>query len=268
MHKDTYVLITGASKGIGKELAKIFARHLYSLILVARSGDVLKELQEEFLAKFSIDVKVYEKDLSDPQQAVALHEEIKEQNLPVHILINNAGFGIYGNILETGLNTEIEMIRLNIESLTILTKLFAQDMKDRGGGKILNVASTAAFQPGPGMAVYYATKSYVLSFSEAISEELKPYNIQVSTLCPGPTDTEFHDRAGTRNSPIMQKLSMDAETCAAVAYQKFMEGTRIIIPGIINKIGVFSTRFTPRWLLLKVVASIMKQKNEKRIKEN
>ncbi|RMD48461.1 MAG: SDR family oxidoreductase [Ignavibacteria bacterium] len=255
-----YVLITGASKGIGKELANIFARHLYSLILVARSEELLQQMKQEFESKFSIDVKIFVYDLSDSEQAIGLFDEIKKQNLKVDILINNAGFGMYGEFLEIDEKSEQQMIHLNIETLTLLSKLFGREMAKNGGGKILNVASTAAFQPGPGMAVYYATKAYVLSFSEAISYELRPLGIQVSTLCPGPTDTEFHDRAGTRKSVIMQKLNMDAETCASIAYRQFMKGKRLIIPGLMNKIGVFSTRFMPRPWLLWVVYQFMKQK--------
>lgn len=260
MNKNKYVLITGATKGIGNELTRIFARHLYSLILVSRNEEQLKKIAEEFQQKFSIDVLYFALDLSNPLNAHKLADLIEEKNIPVHILINNAGFGAYGNYLDIDLRTEEEMIQLNILSLSILTKRFAKIMKERDGGKILNVASTAAFQPGPYMSVYYATKAYVLSFSEALYEELKPLGIQVSTLCPGPTKTDFHTRAGTTESRLMNMFQMSAEECAVAAFQGLMQGKRLIIPGWINKIGVFSIRLAPRGMILKFVKFIMSKR--------
>ncbi|GAB4169771.1 MAG: SDR family oxidoreductase [Calditrichia bacterium] len=260
MNNRTFTLITGATKGIGYELTKLFARHLHSLVLVARDEQKLAEISKQCMEKYSIEVIPLAMDLSVPENVDQLIDYIQQKGISIDILINNAGFGVYGDFLELDEKTDIEMINLNITALVKLTKAIGRIMKDQGHGKILQVASTAAFQPGPNMAVYYATKAFVLSFSEAVSKEFADYHIQVSTLCPGPTETAFHDRAGTRSSVLMQKLNMSAEKCAHIAFEGFMNGKRLIIPGMMNKIGVFLVRFFPRSWVLSVVKLFMKQK--------
>lgn len=255
-----YVLITGASRGIGYELAKWFARDHYSLMLVARDQQRLEEIAEEFRKSYGVHVQQLAVDLSRPEGTDQLIGLLEEQQLPLSVVVNNAGFGAYGPFPEIDPQVEREMLELNMITLTRLTRYAVMKMRENGGGKILNVASTAAFQPGPLMAVYYATKAYVLSFSEALHEELKEYGIHVSTLCPGPTDTDFHRRAGTTSSRLIRFVNMDAETCARIAYRDFMRGKRLIVPGLMNRMGIISVKFLPRGWVLKVVHAMMKKR--------
>ncbi len=250
-----YALITGASGGIGMELARVFASKGHSLILTARSTDKLEALKEELEKKYSIRAEVITKDLSRPGAPKELYLEILAKKLEVSILVNNAGFGIYGHFSETDLSSELEMLQLNIVSLTELTKLFLGPMKLRKSGKILNLASTAAFQPGPVMACYYASKSYVLSFSEAIDNELKGSGVSVSTLCPGPTESDFQVRADINMNISLFKASgiMSAVSVAKAGYEGLMKGKRVIVPGLINKITPLGMRFLPRVLVTALV---------------
>ena len=184
-------LITGASTGIGKELAKEFAKDKIDLVLVARSEDVLTKNAKELEHKYGIKAYVLAKDLSEPESAEKLNENTKEAGLHIDYLVNNAGFGDHGYFVESNLSKQQDIINLNILALTKLTHLYAQNMVAKKSGTILNIASTAAFQPGPLMSVYFATKHYVLAFSEALTEELKQHNVKVCTLCPGPTESSF-----------------------------------------------------------------------------
>lgn len=229
-----YALITGASGGIGCELAKEFARHGHNLILVARHGRGLEELAERIADETGVRVHVLVTDLAVPGAAEELYHEVRRLSLDVDILVNNAGAGQVGLFVETPMETDGMMIRLNIAALTELTKLFGRDMAARGQGKILNVASTGSYHPGPYTAVYYATKAYVLSFTEAIARELSPLNVTVTALCPGATRTGFAERAG-KSDP---EGAMDAETVARIAYKGFMKGKRVIVPGFLNKCWV------------------------------
>jgi short-subunit dehydrogenase len=242
MKRGKTVLITGASTGIGFELARQFALEKYDLVLVARNNQKLTEAAEEFMAKYGCSVTVIQKDLSYKGSASELFNEVTAAGIEIDILVNNAGIGNCGLFHETDLHKDIEMIELNITALTVLTKLFSEDMVRRGGGKILNVASTGAYQPGPFIAVYYATKAYVLSFSEAISNELKDCGVSVSTLCPGATLSEFAKRAGKADA----KNAMSAKNVAEIAYEGLMNNKRTIIPGLANKIGVLIAKLLPR----------------------
>ena len=189
------------------------------------------------------------KDLSSINAANEIYKEAQRQEITVDVLVNNAGFATHGLFSEISLEEEIGEIQVNVTSLTALTKLFLRDMVERGTGKVLNIASTAAFQPGPLMAVYYATKSFVLSFSEALSEELKGTGITVTALCPGPTRTGFSQRASIQNS-ILFKKSEDPKNVAKIGYKGLMSGKRVVIPGIINVISTNLVKFIPHKILL------------------
>jgi short-subunit dehydrogenase len=254
-------LITGASTGIGFEFAKLLAADGYNLVLIARDEQKLREIAGSLPSKFNISVKIYPKDLSVTGDLENLIRQIREDAGAIEVLVNNAGFGLSGAFVDTDLARELEMIRLNVVSLVIFTKLLAKEMVQRKGGKILNVASTAAFQPGPLMAIYYATKAFVLSFSEALAEELKESGVTVTALCPGPTATQFSKRAELEKSRLFKGgivPVLDAATVAKIGYDGLSKGQRVVIPGLINRIGVFSVRLTPR----KLVAQIAKQLNQ------
>ncbi|GAB4132774.1 MAG: SDR family oxidoreductase [Ignavibacteriales bacterium] len=259
-----YVLITGASSGIGLELAKVFARENHNLILTARSEKKLSELQQEIQKQYNVDVIVIPKDLSLDNSASEIYDEIKKRKQNVDILVNNAGFGTYGNFTETNLETEIRMINLNITSLVKLTKFFSKEMLERRSGKIMNVASTAAFQAGPLMSIYYATKAFVLSFSEAIANELKGSGVTVTILCPGPTTSGFQEAANITQSRIVKgrKLPTSADV-AEYGYKALMKGKRIAIHGTINSIMANSIRFFPRKFVTAVVGFIQKERDQK-----
>ncbi|WP_018131018.1 SDR family NAD(P)-dependent oxidoreductase [Effusibacillus pohliae] len=258
-------LITGASSGIGRDLTKLFARDGYDLVLVARSESVLSRLTKELQEQFGISVKVIVKDLALPASPVEIYEELQKESIRVNVLVNNAGFGLYGFFSETDGQAEWEMIQLNIAALTQLTKLFLPAMMERGEGKILNVASMAAFQPGPLMAVYYATKAYVLSFSEALANELQGTGVSVTALCPGPTSTGFEKRAGLEQSKLFKSGTMDSETVANIGYVGLMQNKTVVIPGLKNKLMAFSVRFLPRNTVTRIVRMVQgKLKHEPR----
>ncbi|MDZ7959977.1 MAG: SDR family oxidoreductase [Aulosira sp. DedQUE10] len=255
-------LITGAASGIGYQLAYIFGRNNYNLVLVDKNEQKLAEISEEFAKKFSIVVKTFAKDLSIPTSPTEIFTELQQSSIKVDVLVNNAGFGTYGVFAETDLTTELNMLQVNIVSLTHFTKLFLQDMVEQGYGKVLNVASVAAFQPGPLMAVYFATKAYVLSFSEAIANELEGTGVSVTVLCPGPTASEFQKTAAMEDSKISSvNRMMDTETVAKIGYSSLMANKTVVIPGLRNKILTESVRFTPRKLVTKVVKSMHELKN-------
>jgi short-subunit dehydrogenase len=240
------VLITGASSGIGLELARLFARNGYNLLLVARNADRLGEVAKE-LQSLGVDAKSLAVDLADPTAPQAIYDLIRMENVAIDVLVNNAGFGSHGFFHENDQAVELSMIQVNVVALTHLTRLFLPDLVKRGEGKVLNVASTASFQPGPLMAVYYATKAYVLSFTEAIAEELRGTGVTATALCPGPTLTGFQSRAGAREMRMLKGgLVLDATIVAKVGYDGLMAGKTLVIPGFRNRILSFGVRFTPR----------------------
>jgi uncharacterized protein len=249
-------LITGASGGIGMELALEMASHGHSVVLVARSVDKLARLAEEIKTRYSVEVHLIGKDLSIPGSAAELYAEVQRLGLKIDILVNNAGFGLFGFFSETDWKKEEEMINLNMLALTHLTKLFLPDMIKAKYGKVLNVASTAAFQPGPTMAVYYATKSYVLFFSEAIANELEGTGVTVTALCPGPTTSGFQDAAALGESKLVKgkKLPSAAEV-AKYGYAAMMKGKQVAIHGAGNAMLANIVRFIPRSLVVKMVRS-------------
>ncbi|MDU1443293.1 MAG: SDR family oxidoreductase [Clostridium cochlearium] len=249
------VLITGASSGIGYELAHVFAQNNYNLILVARRIDKLNEMKKYFNDNYKISVEVIGKDLSKPRAAEDVFYKIKDLGFDIDVLVNNAGVGHCGLFHEIELEKHRETIQLNIIALTELTKLVTTDMVTRRKGSILNIASTGAYQPGPLISVYYATKAYVLSFSEALYNELKPYNIKVTALCPGTTNTEFAKNSGKGEL----KNAMSARTVAEIGYRTLMKGKRVEVPGILNKVLVSMSKITPRRILASIVRSIQRK---------
>jgi len=249
-------LLTGASSGIGWELAKLLAADGYDLVCVAR-GKKLPSLARELEAAFSIRAHVVGADLAKPDAASRVLSEVEKLGLSPDVLVNCAGFGVYGKFAETDLSSELESIAVNVAALTALTKGVLPAMVARRSGRILNVASTAAFQPGPLMAVYYATKAYVLSFSEAIANELDGTGVTVTTLCPGPTETEFQKRAGLEKTALFRgPLVMDARSVAQAGYDGMQKGKRLVIPGVMNRVMVQALRVSPRRLVTAITRRI------------
>ncbi|HZC23537.1 MAG TPA: SDR family oxidoreductase [Candidatus Binatia bacterium] len=245
-------LITGASGGIGYELAKLFARDHHNLILVARSGDKLAQVATK-LQPLGVTVKTMALDLTQPPATKFLFDQLQREGVTVDILINNAGFGAYGEFARMPEDEILGQLQLNITALTELTRLFLPPMVSRRSGRIMNVASTAGFQPGPHMAVYYATKAYVISFSEAIANELRHSGVTVTCFCPGATHTGFAKRSGTEKSRLFKVLGgMDAEKVALDGYRAVMEGRTLAISGLHNWAIAQSTRFAPRKMVTAV----------------
>jgi len=246
-------LVTGASAGIGRELAHILAREGHDLVLVARREPELTALAGELKERYGADSRVITSDLSKARAALGIVKELGPST-QVDVLVNNAGFGGHGAFYERDRDAELRMIAVNITALTDLTRLLLPCMVERKRGRVLNVASTAAFQPGPFMAVYYASKAYVLSFSQAIAEELAGTGVTVTTLCPGVTETEFQAVAGVEDVPLTKgPLSMTARAVAEAAHKGMTSGKLVVIPGVHNKVGAQATRVAPRRLMLKVV---------------
>ena len=247
------VLITGASSGIGLELAHLFARDGYRLVLVARNRAALRELATELQSRYNAEIWISPKDLAHPASPLELYQELQESSVVLDVLVNNAGFGAEGGFLQTDWNVEAEMLQVNIVALTQLTKLFLPQIRAREG-KLLNVASTAAFLPGPYMAVYYASKAYVLHFTEALAEELSGTKASVTCLCPGPVKTNFQKRAGIADTNLLNGgLLVDVREVARIGYEGMKAGKRVVIPGWKNRVVVESLRLSPRGMTPKVV---------------
>ena len=245
-------LVTGASAGIGRELANVLAREGHDLVLVARRQPELEQLATELKEQYGADSRVISADLTKATAASGIVKELGPDT-QIDVLVNNAGFGGLGAFVERDRKDDLRMIALNVTALTDLTKAFLPGMVERKRGRILNVASTAAFQPGPFMAVYYATKAYVLSLSQALAEEVSGTGVTVTCLCPGVTESEFHQVAGTEGVPLTNAVSMSARTVAEAAYKGMTRGKLVVIPGLHNKIGAQSIRFAPRGMVLKIV---------------
>ncbi len=250
-------LITGASGGIGMELSRLFARDGYNLILVARSTEKLQALASELERAHGVTITVLPADLSRPDVAQEIYRQVQAKNLQVDALVNNAGFGIMGAVATARLEDSLEMIQLNMASLTVLTRLFLPDMLKRKSGRILNVGSTGSFSPVPTMAIYGATKAYVLSFSEALAEELRSTGVTVTALCPGVTITGFQARSGVGDARMVAMGSMTAEQVALAGYKALMRGQPVVIPGFWNSLMIFATRLAPRSLMVRVSRQFM-----------
>ena len=258
VQRDEWVLVTGASAGIGCALATVFAANGFNLVLVARNQSRLSILAQELANRHQVKTKVLSKDLSMPEAAPQIFDELQRDLVEVSILVNNAGFGLRGAFADGPVGSFAEMVQVNIGALVELTGLFVPPMLKRGRGRILNLASTAAFEPGPLMAVYYASKAFVFSFSYALAEELSSSGITVTALCPGPTKTEFQNRAGTNQSPRWaDRWMMDAETVAKMGFDGLMAGKRVVIPGAINKLGFVLAKCAPTGLAAKVARRVI-----------
>ncbi len=254
-------LVTGASSGIGLELATLLARDRHDLVFVARRRDRLEAIARGLTEEFGVTVTILPHDLAQSEAPAAVARELEERGLAVDILINNAGFGVYGPFARTPLERELEMIQVNVTALTHLTKLLLPGMLERRSGRILNVASTASFQPGPLMAVYYASKAYVLSFTEALANELDGSGVTVTALCPGPTITEFQQEAGVAQTRLFRSmLVMNAPEVARAGYEGMLRGKRIVIPGAANRVLVEALRVSPRRLVTAVARRIQESK--------
>ena len=251
------VLITGASSGIGMETAFEYASHGYDLILVARRKDRLESIEKSIKEKYNIEIIIIVKDLSKTKSAEELHYEVKKLGLKTEILINNAGFGMKGQFLNANIDKEEEMIILNILTVTKLTKLFAKDMVSSGGGTIINIASTAAFQAVPNLGVYSASKAYVLSFTEAIANEFKNHNVRVLAICPGATKSEFAQVAGfsVEDDKFSSATSKDL---AKFIYSAMEKNCPLAVHGLINKFMIWIARFVPRQWVVNLAGKMIK----------
>lgn len=252
------VLVTGASSGIGLELSRLFAKDGSDLVVVARREKRLKEVAKELGDEFDVDVKVIPKDLSLQDSPREIYDQLEKESVDIDVLVNNAGFGAVGAVGELEYGLQVDMLNLNINALYSLTRLFLPKMIERNSGGILNVGSLAGFQPGPYASVYYATKSFVLSFTEGLAEELKGTDIKVSCLAPGPTKTEFGEVSGLDKSFLFSFGTMDASEVARAGYRGFRNGDVVVVPGLLNNLLPFSVRLTPRFLVRKVVSMLNK----------
>lgn len=249
-------LITGASSGIGADLATLAAADDFDLVLVARRVSALRTIAAECERKHGVKVTIIPADLGDPTAPRVLAAELRARNISVHTLINNAGLGANGPVATLSLETQLNILQVNITALTELTRRLLPMMIERGSGAVLNVASTAAFLPGPNMAVYYASKAYVLSFTEALGEEVRGTGVQVSVLCPGPTSTEFARVAGMSESKLFKQrgLTMSSREVARIGWQGLLAGDRVVIAGVKNNLIVQSLRAAPRALAVRISA--------------
>ena len=251
-------LITGASSGIGRDMARILNNLNYDIIITARNEESLKEIKKELNEKNNNKVDIYLADLSKEEECLKLYNEVKEKYQNIYLLINNAGFGLCGKMINTDLETEMKMIDTNIKAVHILTKMFLKDMVQRDSGRILNVASVAAFMAGPLMATYYASKNYVLRFSQAIKEELKKdkSNVKISVLCPGPVNTNFNKVANVK----FALKSLSSEYVAKYAINKTLKGKFLIIPGWKIKIARFLSKISPDTISTKICYHMQSKK--------
>jgi short-subunit dehydrogenase len=239
-------IITGASTGIGRELADLAAQDGYEVVLVARSESLLQNVAADLRYKWKKNVTVIAKDLAHPDAPREVFNTVSAAGMQIEVLVNNAGFGLLGKFWELDEREQIDMVQLNVTALTGLSRLFLPQMIERRRGMIMNVASTAAFQPGPLMSVYYATKAYVVSFSEAIHNEARDYGVTVTCLCPGPTKTEFDKRAGSSNAKLFSSGHvMTARQVAEIGWSAMKRGKPLVITGILNALTAFLTRFAP-----------------------
>ncbi len=250
------VLVTGASGGIGKGIAEAAARDGWHLVLTARGTAAIEAFADDWRRRYGVQVTALAQDLSLPGGAAALFEAVQARGIALDCLVNNAGIGVYGEFADNALDEELSMLRLNIEAPTVLAKLFLPQLLARGG-RILNIASTASFPPGPFLAVYYGSKAYLRSWSEGIAEELASKGVSVTAYCPGPTLTGFQQRAQAQRSRLFRMPALPGgDAVGADAWRACQRGQRVAVQGLSNKLQVFAMRFTPRWLLAKIVRMI------------
>jgi short-subunit dehydrogenase len=250
-------LVTGASMGLGAEFARLLASEGYDLVLTARSSDKLTALKKEVEGLHGVRAHIVVQDLADPRAPIAIYDDVRAAGLEIDVLVNNAGFGMYGLFYASDLQTELDMIQVNITAVVHLTKLFMRDMVAKKRGRIVNVASTAGFQAGPLQSVYYASKAFVLSFTEAIANELRGTGVTATALCPGPTPTEFQKRANVgrvRGLRLMMRVEPDAVVRAG--YKGMLQGKPVVVPGALNNAIIFLLRLFPRRMVTAVVRRI------------
>lgn len=251
-------LVTGASAGIGIDLAECFAKDGYDLVLAARTAPALEEVAQRLASTYGVKATAIAVDLGAIGGGAKLAAEIAARGITIDVLVNNAGFGHAGAFAAESAEPQLGMIDLNVRALTELTHIYWKDMLARGRGGVLNVASTAAFQPGPMMAVYYASKAFVLSFSEALWEEARGTGVKVSCLCPGPTASKFRERAGTGRTRLGKSSKVMASApVARMAYTAFRNNTRVVVTGATNKATIAAARMLPRGQVLKIVRGMM-----------
>ncbi|WP_349370824.1 SDR family oxidoreductase [Salinarimonas sp.] len=257
MPNTRWTIVTGASSGIGAEIARQFSAIGHNLVLVARRREKMEALAAELTAADRGFVEIVELDLAEPDAPAKLHAQVTQMGLGVHTLVNNAGFGLRGEFVDLGLEEQVTMIELNVTALTRLSRLFLPDLIKRGQGGILNVSSLAAFQAGPHMAVYHATKAYVLSLSEALHEEAKPFGVTVTALCPGATESEFGARAGMEGSRLFSRARMDAARVAKIGVEAYRAGHAVSTPGTRNKLVKALGRVLPRSVMRKAAGEMV-----------
>jgi uncharacterized protein len=256
-------LVTGASSGIGAELARIHAEHGGDLVVVARRRERLETLKTELEQAHGVTVHVLPKDLTHPEAPQQIYDEVRSRGLPVDYLVNNAGFGYRGFFHEQDWATNEAMIEVNILALARLTRLFLPDMIARGSGRVLNIGSMAGFLPGPLHAVYYASKAFVISFSEAIANELAGTGVHVTVLCPGPTATEFTERARMQEVRLLRRTA-SARKIAEIGYQAMLKGKTLVVPGLLNKFTIHGLlRLSPRRLSTRFSRTLMEKREKK-----
>ncbi|MEE1657919.1 SDR family oxidoreductase [Microvirga sp. CF3062] len=255
-----WTVVTGASSGIGTELARVFAARGYALVLTARRHERLEALADEIRRTHGVPVEVIALDLGDREAPQDLVEMLRERGIAVHTLVNNAGFGLRGTFASLPHEQQLAMIDLNVTALTSLSRLMLPGMIERRRGGILNVASIAAFQAGPYMAVYYATKAFVLSLSEALHDEAKPHGVTVTALCPGPTESEFSDTAGLKDSRPFNAGVMTSGEVARVGVEGYEAGRAIVIPGAKNRAGAIGAKFMPRFVSRRIAGLLQGMK--------
>ncbi|MBQ5323883.1 MAG: SDR family oxidoreductase [Oscillospiraceae bacterium] len=257
-------LITGASSGFGKEFAKIFAKDGYNLVITARSTDRLEKIKTQIEMEYGVDVFVVTKDLSLPSAPQEIFDFTQQKGVHIDVLVNNAGFGDLGDFAKSDLSRQQQMIDLNISALVKLTHLYLPAMLAKRDGKILNVASVAAFAPGPGMSVYYASKAFVLSFSDALSTELKGTGVTVTALCPGPVNTGFAATAGFKNSLLFSgKEDGKAAQVSRYGYRAMQKGKSVALPDLLCKAAAFGVRLVPRTVAKNVVYAVQSSRKDK-----
>lgn len=268
MRMSAYTLITGATGGIGLEFAKVFAERGSSLILVARNRERLKKIQRALESAYRVDVEIISADLAEDQAPENIYRFVKSQGWRVKILVNNVGFGDHNCFFDTGWQRHQNMIHVNITALMHLTYLFGEDMRKRRNGKILNVSSLASFCAGPYMSVYYASKSFVRSFSEALSEELRPYHVTVTALCPGPVATGFEKNAGLQDSRMFKLLHVsDAASVARAGYVGMMKGKALVYYGWQTKAASLLSRMFPRMVTRKAAMYVNVIKESRKVSD-
>jgi len=252
-------LITGASAGIGYSLAKLFARDQFDLVLVSRDRKRLEEVAAELESSYKCRTAVVPKDLTISRAPDELYEELQNNSVDIDVLVNNAGVGAHGAFHKSDTQQILNLVRLNIDALVHMTRLFLPRMVERGNGRVLNVASVAAYQPGPFMATYYASKAFVLSFSEAIAVELKGTGVTMTTLCPGPTRTQFNENAGIAHSKLGKsaRVALSPDAVANIGYDAMLKGKRTVIAGLKNRVAAFaSSRVLPKSLVINAIATV------------